>query len=129
MTKEQHIEHWLKSSEDDEKTMNFLFKDGQFTDCLFFGHLYIEKICKALWIKNNNGNTPPFIHNLVKLIDGIDTCFSEKDIAFLVKLNEYQLSGRYQDSTYSLKAQTTKEFTENSLNYIKQIAACLQKQV
>ena len=48
MTKEQHIAHWLKTSEDDELTMHALFETGRYTHCLFFGHLYLEKICKAL---------------------------------------------------------------------------------
>ena len=83
MTKEQHIAHWLKSSEDDEITMQALFQSGRYAHCLFFGHLYLEKICKALWIKNNDGNTPPFIHNLVKILDGIDTGLSESEMSFL----------------------------------------------
>ncbi len=84
MTKEEHITHWLKTSEDDELIMRLLFKDGQYTHSLFFGHLYLEKVCKALWIKNNNGNTPPFIHNLVKLLpQGTDIGLSESDISFL----------------------------------------------
>ncbi len=103
MTKEEHITHWLTTSEDDELSMLSLFKDGRYTHSLFFGHLYLEKICKALWIKNNIGNTPPFIHNLVKLLNGINTGLSSDDILFLNKLNEYQLSGRYPDYTFLLQ--------------------------
>ncbi len=51
MTKQELIAHWLKTSEVDEITMHYLFKDGRYAHCLFFGHLYLEKICKALWIK------------------------------------------------------------------------------
>jgi len=55
----------------------------------FFGHLYLEKICKALWVKNNQGNTPPFIHNLIKLLSGFDVGLSEDDMSFLDDLNKY----------------------------------------
>ena len=129
MTKEQPIAHWLNSSEDDEITMRSLFNDGRYTHSLFFGHLYLEKICKAFWIKNSPENTPPFIHNLVKLLDGLDTGLSDNDMKFLVKLNEYQLSGRYPDYTSSLKKETTKAYTEYSINYIKQISGCLRKKI
>ncbi len=129
MTKEQHIAHWLKSCEDDEISMHALFASGSYTHSLFFGHLYLEKICKALWIKSNKGNTPPFIHNLLKLLDGIDTDLNERDVSFLNKLNEYQLSGRYPDYTYSLKQQTTKEYTKYCINYIKLIHECLLKKI
>jgi HEPN domain-containing protein len=129
MTKEQHIAYWLKSSEDDELSMQFLFNNGQYTHSLFFGHLFLEKICKALWIKNNPNNTPPFIHNLVRILNGIDTGLNEEDISFLNKLNEYQISGRYPDYIYSLKLQTTKEYTEYCINHIKQINECLRKKI
>lgn len=129
MSKEDHIAFWLKSSEDDEITMRSLFNDGRYTHSLFFGHLYLEKVCKALWIKNNNGNTPPFIHSLVKLLGSNDTGLSEDDMLFLDNLNEYQISGRYPDYTNKLKKQTTKEFTEYCINYIDKIIGCLRKKI
>ena len=129
MTKQQHIAYWLKSSEEDEITMQSLFKDGRYTHCLFFGHLYLEKICKALWVKNNEGNTPPYIHNLAKIIEGINTGLFDIDIAFLVELNKYQLSGRYPEYTFSLQKQTNKEIASNYINKIKSIYKCLQKQL
>ena len=129
MTKEQHIVHWLNTSVEDELTMHSLFKDGRYTHSLFFGHLYLEKICKALWVRNNNGNIPPFIHNLVKLLPEEDIGLSEKDITFLNKLNEYQLSGRYPDYTNTSKKATTKTYTEYCINYIKQISECLRKKI
>lgn len=129
MTKEEHIAHWLKSCEDDEITMHALFDSGRYTHSLFFGHLYLEKICKALWVRNNNGNTPPFIHNLLKLLPLTDTGLSDDDILFLDDLNKYQLSGRYPEYTFSLQKQTTKEYTVYCINYIKEISACLRKKI
>ena len=128
MTKEQHIAHWLKSSVDDEKTMQILFNGG-YTHSLFFGHLYLEKICKALWVKHNDGNTPPFIHNLVKILPSVDLSLSEKDISFLGRLNVYQLKGRYPDYIYNLKRQTTKEYTVYCITYIKNLSECLRKKI
>ena len=108
LTKDEHIAHWLKSSEDDEITMYSLFKDGRYTHSLFFGHLYLEKICKALWVRNNNGNTPPFIHNLLKLLPTEGAGLSDEDMLFLDDLNRYQLSGRYPEYTFSLKKANNK---------------------
>lgn len=129
MTKEQHIAYWIKSSEEDEITMDGLFEIGRYTHCLFFGHLYLEKICKALWVKNNNGNTPPFIHNLIKLLDEIDSDLSKNDLEFLYELNKYQLSGRYPDYVDALKQKTTKIFTANCIQNIKTISECLRKKI
>jgi len=131
LTKEQHIAHWLKTSEDDEITMHLLFEGGQYTHSLFFGHLYLEKICKALWVRNNTGNTPPFIHNLVKLLPSNvnETGLSDSDMLFLDNLNAYQLSGRYPEYTHALKRKTTKEFTANCIKSIKSISECLRKKI
>jgi HEPN domain-containing protein len=48
MTKNDHIEYWLKTSEDDWITVKSFFQSGRYIHCLFFAHLSIEKICKAL---------------------------------------------------------------------------------
>src|SRR4051812_21895464 len=125
MTKAEHIKHWLTSSEDDKETMDSLFKDGRYTHCLFFGHLYLEKICKALWIKNNVENTPPYTHNLLRLLASSNITLTEDDETVLGKLNVYQLSGRYPDYTFSLKKLTNKESTLFFLQKINEISACL----
>ena len=129
MTKQDHIDHWLNTAKEDEITMDLLFKDGRYTHCLFFGHLYIEKICKALWIKNNRGNTPPYIHNLVRILYGIDTGLMDEQNLFLEVLNKYQLSGRYADYTNDLKKRTSKELTMLYIERIKEIDTCLRKKL
>jgi len=129
MTKDEHIQYWLRTAEDDRNTMNFLFKDGQYMHSLFFGHLYLEKVCKAIWIKNNIENTPPFVHNLIKILNGIETGLSEDDILFLGKLNLYQLSSRYPDYRNTVKMQTTKELTLSYLDKINKIDLCLRKKL
>ena len=44
-----------------------LHNAGHYAQALFWAHLTLEKLCKALWIKTNESNTPPFIHNLLKI--------------------------------------------------------------
>ena len=129
MTKEEHIAHWLKSSIEDEITMRSLYNDGRYTHSLFFGHLYLEKLCKALWVRNNNGNTPPFIHNLLKLLPEEGSGLSDDDLLFLDDLNKYQLSGRYLEYTFSLQKQTTQDYTTYCINYIKKISECLLEKI
>lgn len=34
---------------------------------LFFSHLVIDKLLKAIWVKENEENIPPFTHNLEHL--------------------------------------------------------------
>lgn len=64
-TKTEHIDFWISQAEDDWSAVDTLFKGKNYLQCLFFAHLVIEKICKALWIKYNEGNVPPRTHNLI----------------------------------------------------------------
>lgn len=109
--------------------MDFLFDAGRYTHSLFFGHLYIEKICKALWIKNHKENTPPYIHNLLKILQGIETGLSDAQFVFLEQLNEYQLSGRYPNYTETLKKRTTKDLTLLYIDKINAISSCLREKL
>ena len=42
------VEYWRKTAEYDYKTMVFLFKGKEYSNSLFFGHIVLEKILKAL---------------------------------------------------------------------------------
>ncbi len=51
--KQDYIKYWLKTSEDDLFSMESTFNAGHYDWALFIGHLSLEKILKALWVKNN----------------------------------------------------------------------------
>ncbi len=70
MTKGEHILHWVKDSERGLETAKSMFVSKHYDWSLFVGHLAIEKLLKALWIQMNQSNTPPKIHNLLRLADG-----------------------------------------------------------
>ena len=66
MVKNDKIKYWLKTADQDWRVANHLFEKGDYSYALFFGHLTIEKILKAIFI-NKKDKTPPFSHNLVYL--------------------------------------------------------------
>jgi HEPN domain-containing protein len=129
MTKEEHINHWLKSADEDMKDVRVLFQNERYVKALYFGHLYLEKVCKAVWVKYNDENIAPYIHNLNKLLAGIDTGLSEDDLDFLNKVNDYHLEARYSEYLENLIETTTKELAEEYLNRIKFIDQCLRKKL
>ncbi|MBN1351344.1 HEPN domain-containing protein [candidate division KSB1 bacterium] len=47
------MNHWIATSNDDFKAMNQLFKSKSYNWALFLGHISIEKLLKALYIKLN----------------------------------------------------------------------------
>lgn len=96
-TKEEHIRFWLIQADDDWTAVETLFKGRKYLQSLFFAHLVIEKICKALWIKHNEGNVPPRTHNLIHLLSTTPVALSVEDSEFMLNLNRFQLEGRYPD--------------------------------
>ena len=74
-----------------------MYKSKGYLPALFFAHLHTEKLCKALWVKNNTGNTPPKIHNLVKLLNEAKVQYSNDQMDFMNIMNNFQLEGRYPD--------------------------------
>lgn len=50
------INYWSESSDDDYETMIVMFESKRFQWALFVGHLLIEKLLKALYVKNIKNN-------------------------------------------------------------------------
>ncbi len=50
---------WKKSAALDKKTSEDLFKSKNYVGCLFFVHLYLEKILKGL-VQKSTQKMPPF---------------------------------------------------------------------
>jgi len=125
MTKKEYIQYWLKSAEQDLATMNYLFKGRRYVHALFFGHLYIEKISKALWVKNNKENYPPKIHNILAILKQAEHELDEEQQLFLLKLNQYQIEGRYPEDVEKLYKITRRQLTLEYFTTIKTIAQCL----
>lgn len=46
------VKAWIKSSDEDLNTAQGLFQLERYSGCLFFCHLSIEKIIKAIYLKN-----------------------------------------------------------------------------
>ena len=94
-----------------------------------FGHLFLEKIAKALWVKNNIENVPPKTHNLLKIIKEAGLELSSENQAFLIKLNQYQVESRYPEDIDKLYAITDKPLTEDYFAKIANIDKCLREKM
>jgi len=68
MTKQQHIDYWINTAEDDWGSVDLLFNGKKYMQSLFWAHLVLEKLTKAIWVKSHAENTPPKIHNLILLL-------------------------------------------------------------
>lgn len=114
------VSYWLKTAEETYETMNRLFEGRRYADCLFFGHLLLERILKA-WVVNETKDQAPFIHDLVRLQELARLNLPEKEIDFLNKVNDFNIRARYPDYKLKFYKLCTKQYTEDHLNKIKDI--------
>ncbi len=115
MIKQEYISYWLEQSENDWQAVNTLFKGANYLQSLFFAHLVIEKIAKALWIKHNEGNVPPKTHNILYLLSCTPIEVPEEKGVFILSLNRFQLEGRYPDYKQKMHVICNKDFTSSMI--------------
>ena len=125
MTKQQHIDYWINTAEDDWSSVELLFNGKKYLQSLFWAHLVLEKLAKALWVKNNEENIPPKIHNLIVLLKQSNVDLGEEKMNFLVNYNNFQLSTRYPDYLGKIYKVCTKPFAEGQMDKVKEIRKCL----
>lgn len=64
----QQITYWLESAAHDLEVAETLFRNQKYDWCLFIGHLVLEKVLKAFYVRDKR-EAPPWIHNLVRLAE------------------------------------------------------------
>jgi HEPN domain-containing protein len=125
MTKEQHIDYWINSAEEDWLSVEALLDRKRYLHCLFWAHLTLEKLAKALWVKHHEANLPPKIHNITWLLGNSNIDLGKDRMEFLENFNDFQLSSRYPDYLNKIHKVCTESFTINELTNVKEIRTCL----
>jgi len=121
MTQEEHIKYWLDSAEHDLETLDALYETGKYDWSLFIGHLVLEKLLKAIFVKNNDNKIPPKLHNLVRLAEESHLKIDNNKKIILDKINDFNIEVRYPDYKNEFYKTCTKEFAEENLIEIKEL--------
>ncbi|MBU0599169.1 HEPN domain-containing protein [bacterium] len=128
MTKNELIEYWVSSSDRDFKTMENLILTKDYAWALFIGHLIIEKLLKAYYVKTVSDN-PPWIHQLLRLAEKTDLSLTEEQKDDLVLITTFNINVRYPDYKHEFYQKCTKEYTETNISKIKELQVWLKKQI
>lgn len=114
------IEYWFATADHDRETMEVLFKNGRYSDALFFGHILLEKALKGLVVQNT-GEHAPYVHNLLQLqeLSGIIFMNEEKDL--MDEINDFNIRARYPEYRLEFYKKSNKEFTETYMIKINQL--------
>lgn len=117
--KQKVMDYWVQSSDDDFETMMVMVGSKRYAWSLFVGHLMIEKLLKALFVKVNN-EFPPFTHNLLRLAEKSGIELTNERKLFFVSVTAFNINGRYDDYKMSFQKTCTPEFTRKWIESLKE---------
>lgn len=125
---EKLVQHWVAGSENDFKAAKVLFEKGLYPQCLFFCHLSVEKVMKALVVQNTK-EVAPFIHDLIRLaqIGTMELPDEKKDI--LNDISLFNIAGRYEEDKLQFhKDYNNKDFAKKYVKITEDILLWLKKE-
>ena len=111
---EQVISYWLTEAQESLQVADHLVEKRDFSYALFFGHLAIEKILKAIHAARLQEHAPP-IHNLLRLakITGLEPDATQAEA--LLTITAFNIEARYPDLKRAFRQQCTPEYTQRQL--------------
>lgn len=128
MTKDEIIRYWLSSSDNDFQAMESLFNNEHYAWALFVGHLVIEKLLKAYYMKNVNTDIP-YSHDLSSIARKAGLTLAEEQEDFLDDVTTFNIKARYPDYKNRFYRKATGKFTENYITRIKEFRKWLIEKI
>lgn len=125
---EKTVEYWIDGAEYDIETAESLFQTRRYPYALFFGHLAIEKILKALFVKETRKHAP-YTHSLPLLASKLTIEIPERLHKKLAQFMEFYLEARYPEERIKFYKKCTKEFTESKLDEVREAFRWLRRRL
>ena len=114
------IRYWVDSAAYDLETGKKLLEVKRFPYALFFGHLSIEKVLKALTVKAT-GEHAPHTHSLLFLAEKAALQIPDSLKDHLAECMEFHLESRYPDKNSAFYEKCTEEFTTRKFTELEDV--------
>lgn len=118
--KDKLIKFWTDGSNDDFDTMIAMYESKRYNWALFIGHLMIEKLLKAYFVKEKS-DYPPFIHNLLRLAEKSGMKLTDDKKEEFITITAFNINARYDDYKMSFKRRCTHDFTTEWIDKLKEL--------
>jgi len=122
------VAYWIETSDEDFETMNLLFRSRKYNWALFLGHISLEKLLKANFVKNKEKHSPP-IHNLLRLAENGGLILTNDYADWLDTISLFNINARYDDYNREFYNQCNKEFTELWLEHINELRKWIKEKL
>ena len=128
MTRNEIIAYWLESSKTNHTSMTNMFANGEYVWSLFVGHLCIEKLLKAYYVKEID-TLAPRIHDLYKLGLKCNLEMTEEQMDALQYVALFNIEARYEEYKREFHKKCTKDFTANNIKTIEGLRTWLLEKI
>lgn len=128
MKVDEVIQYWLESANEDWSVVKHLYDSADHQYALFFGHLYLEKLLKALVVEAT-GEHAPRTHNLLFLAERAGLSLSEEQHEVLLRVTAYNIETRYPEDISAARKRYTQEYTEKEIQVMEEIGEWLKSRL
>jgi len=125
---EKIINYWIESSDQNYATMKNLLKSRDYSWALFIGHLVIEKLLKAHYVKNQKKHAL-HTHDLLRLSSKCGIEVSSEYEVWLDEISTFNLNARYDNYKQDFFKLCTREFTEVWVQRIEKLREWLIREL
>lgn len=121
------FEYWRTLAYRTLGTAEDLFRAKRYDACLFFCHLALEKMLKALVVQRTN-QPAPYIHDLEKLASVARLQMTEEQTQYFRHISTFNVAARYDDVKLAFYKQCTKHYSGQYFSITKQLYLWLKKE-
>jgi HEPN domain-containing protein len=122
------VKHWIETSDGDFATMEALLAAKQNSWALFLGHLVLEKLLKAYYVKQHSRQAPLW-HDLVRIAQRGEIVLTDEQIKWLDVITQFNINARYDDYKRRFSARCTTEYTAEWSEKIKQLRVWIKERL
>jgi HEPN domain-containing protein len=114
------VDYWRAGARYDLATAKALFDKSRYPYALFFGHLALEKLLKALVVAHTKKHAP-HTHSLPQLAAMLPFEPPEEILTPLKTFMEYYFEARYPEGQKAFYEKRTKVYARDGLRRIKEV--------
>jgi len=120
------VNHWIEASNQDFETMLNLYDSRSYGWSLFIGHIVIEKLLKALYVKRFSKHAP-FTHNLFRLAELAELKPNSEYSDWLDVITSFNINARYDDHKREFYGLCNAEYAGYWIERIKTIRSWIKE--
>lgn len=125
MDKKEHINWWINEALRNWETAIYLMNGKRNVFALFTFHLTIEKLLKAIWVKDHIENTPPRQHDLTLIYNQTDLKLDSEWYDYLATISLWNIESRYPDYKLKIYERANENYMKEHFEKVSKLKECL----